>query len=83
MKVVELKEASSSRGDAVVDPLQRDFERGLCFAHVMMSINQLKGREGAICARAMAELLVSKGIVEQEELEAKKKTHQTSWIWLW
>jgi Fe-S-cluster containining protein len=50
--------------------LQRDFERGLRFAHVMMSINQLEGREGAICARALAELLVSKGVVEQEELEA-------------
>jgi Fe-S-cluster containining protein len=36
----------------------------------MMSINQLEGREGAICARALAELLVSKGVVEQEELEA-------------
>jgi Fe-S-cluster containining protein len=70
MKVAELEQASPSRGDAATNPLQRDFERGLRFAHVMMSINQLEGREGAICARALAELLVSKGVVEQEELEA-------------
>jgi Fe-S-cluster containining protein len=35
----------------------------------MMSINQLEGREGAIYARALAELLVTKGVVGQEELE--------------
>ena len=35
----------------------------------MMSINQHEGREGAVYARALAELLVGKGLVGQEELE--------------
>ena len=35
----------------------------------MMSINHLEGRDGATYARAVAQLLVTKGIVGQEELE--------------
>jgi len=69
MQVAELEQAGPLRSDTVANPLQRHFERGLRFAHVMMSINQLEGREGAIYARALAELLVSKGMLGQDELE--------------
>ena len=55
--------------DVAVNPLQQDLERGLRFAHVMMSINQFEGREGTIYARALAELLVSKGAIGKDELE--------------
>lgn len=77
MQVAELEQAGPSTGlrtgplmnDAALNPVQRDLERGLRFAHVMMSINQHEGREGVVFARALAELLVSKGLVGQEELE--------------
>jgi Fe-S-cluster containining protein len=49
--------------------LQQDFERGLRFSHVMMSINQHEGREGVIFAHALSEVLVDKGIVTKQELE--------------
>jgi len=69
MPVAELEQAGPLMSDSAVNPVQRDFERGLRFAHVMMSINQHEGREGVVFARALAELLVSKGMVGQEELE--------------
>jgi len=69
MRVAEVEQAASLKGDVSASPLQRDLERGLRFAHVMMSINQLEGREGAIFARALAELLVGKGMLAQEELQ--------------
>jgi Fe-S-cluster containining protein len=55
--------------DVAADLSPRDFERGLRFAHVMMSINQHEGREGVIFARALAEVLVNKGLVDKPELE--------------
>jgi Fe-S-cluster containining protein len=69
MWVAELEQPVSLQGDRSVNPLQRDLQRGLRFAHVMMSINQLEGREGAVFARALAELLVGKGMLAKEELQ--------------
>jgi Fe-S-cluster containining protein len=69
MQVAELEESSPLMAGAAGIPSQRDFERGLRFAHVMMSINQHEGREGVVFARALAELLVDKGVVGQGELE--------------
>jgi Fe-S-cluster containining protein len=69
MDVAQLEGAGLWASDGTVNPLQRDFERGLRFAHVMMSINQHEGREGVVFARALAELLVDKGVVGKEELE--------------
>lgn len=68
IQVVELNDASPS-SETAIDPLQRDFERGLRFAHQLMSITQHEGREGVIFARALAEVLVGKGIIEKQELE--------------
>jgi Fe-S-cluster containining protein len=69
MKVAALEQASPPVADTAGAPSQRDIERGLRFAHLMMSINQHEGREGVVFARALAELLVDKGVVEQGELE--------------
>ncbi|MBC7236692.1 MAG: YkgJ family cysteine cluster protein [Chloroflexi bacterium] len=51
------------------DSLQKDLDQGLRFAHVMMSITQHDAREGLVFARSLAELLVSKGLIDQQELE--------------
>ncbi len=69
MPVAEFEQLSPPASDLTVIPLQQDFERGLRFAHLLMSLNQLEGREGTIFARALAELLVDKGVVGKEELE--------------
>lgn len=69
LPVVELGQPGPQAGDTAPSLLQREIERGLRFAHVMMSINQHEGREGVVFARALAELLVGKGLVAQEELE--------------
>lgn len=69
IKVAELEQPGPSEGVLAANPLQSDVERGLRFAHTMMSINHLEGRDGATYARALAGLLVTKGIVGQEELE--------------
>jgi Fe-S-cluster containining protein len=69
MRVAEVEQPAAYAGNAGANPLQQDLQRGLRFAHVMMSINQLEGREGAIFARALAELMVGKGMVAQEELQ--------------
>ena len=49
--------------------LQAHLDRGLRFAHVMMSINHFEGREGVVYARALTELLLNKGLLSQDELE--------------
>jgi Fe-S-cluster containining protein len=46
----------------------RDFERGLRFAHVMMSVNQDQGNEAVAYVQALADVLVEKGILRHEEL---------------
>jgi Fe-S-cluster containining protein len=69
MQMAELEPVGSPVSGVAVDPWQRNLDQGLRFAHVMMSINQHEGREGVVFARALAEILVGKGLVGQEELE--------------
>jgi Fe-S-cluster containining protein len=47
----------------------QEIERGLRFAHVMMSVNQDQGNEAVAYVQALADVLVEKGILKHEELE--------------
>ena len=47
----------------------QEVERGLQFTHVMMSVNQDQGNEAVAYVQALADVLVEKGILKQEELE--------------
>jgi Fe-S-cluster containining protein len=47
----------------------QEVERGLRFAHVMMSVNQDQGNEAVAYVQALADVLVAKGILTHEELE--------------
>jgi len=67
--VADLGPLGLSAGDPAVHSLQRYLDRGLRFAHMMMSINQFEAREAAVYAHALAELLVNKGLLEQAELQ--------------
>jgi Fe-S-cluster containining protein len=68
MQVAELSQPERSVEGRNAD-LQASLDRGLRFAHVMMSINHFEGREGVVYARALTELLLYKGMVDQQELE--------------
>ena len=48
----------------------QEVERGLQFTHVMMSVNQDQGNEAVAYVQALADVLVEKGILKQEDLEA-------------
>jgi Fe-S-cluster containining protein len=50
--------------------LRQELERGLQFANVMLSVNQEQGNEAAAYIQALADVLVQKGIISEEELEA-------------
>lgn len=69
MRVAELSQPADGSADGGNGALQASLDRGLRFAHVMMSINHLEGRQGVIYARALTELLLEKGLVDQQELE--------------
>jgi hypothetical protein len=47
-----------------------EVERGLRFAHVMMSVNQDQGNEAVAYVQALTDLLVEKGIIQPDEMEA-------------
>ena len=47
----------------------QEVERGLQFTHVMMSVNQDQGNEAVAYVQALADVLVEKGILRQEDLE--------------
>lgn len=47
-----------------------ELERGLRFAHVMMSVNQDQGNEAVAYVQALTDLLVEKGIIQPDEMEA-------------
>lgn len=51
------------------DEVRHALERGLRFAHVMLSVNQDQGNEAVAYVQAIAEVLVQKGLVTTEELE--------------
>jgi Fe-S-cluster containining protein len=63
------EEALAGQPDPDIASLEQDLVAGLRFGHVMMSINRFESREAAIRARALAELLVRKGLLDQEELD--------------
>jgi Fe-S-cluster containining protein len=48
----------------------QEVERGLQFTHVMMSVNQDQGNEAVAYVQALADALIEKGILNQEDLEA-------------
>jgi Fe-S-cluster containining protein len=48
----------------------QEVERGLQFTHVMMSVNQDQGNEAVAYVQALADALIEKGILKQEDLEA-------------
>lgn len=51
-------------------PEQRaEIERGLRFAHVMMSVGQDQANEAVAYVQALADVLVQKGLIHEEELE--------------
>ncbi len=72
-------EAKTDRTPAPENPnqdLQKAFEeveRGLQFTHVMMSVNQEQGNEAVAYVQALADVLVEKGILKQEELDEPLK----------
>lgn len=47
-----------------------EVERGLRFSHVMMSVTQDQSNEAVAYVQALADVLVAKGILTHEELEA-------------
>ena len=49
---------------------QDDLERGLRFAHVMLTVNQDQGNEAIAYVQALTDLLIEKGVVHPDELEA-------------
>lgn len=53
-----------------------DLEQGLRFDHALLSINRHIGQEGTACAQALAELLLEKGFLTAEELEARIASHR-------
>ena len=62
--------ADDEKKTAEEDPKSiREIERGLRFAHVMMSVNQDQGNEAVAYVQALADVLVEKGILTHEELE--------------
>lgn len=69
MPVAELVQPNRTAEEGGNGTLQAHLDRGLRFAHVMMSINHFEGREGVVYARALTELLLNKGLLEQDELE--------------
>ena len=46
-----------------------EFERGLRFTHVMLTVNQEQSSEAVAFVQALAEVLVQKGILTADELE--------------
>jgi len=49
--------------------LQQQIERGLEFAHIMLTVNQKQGSEAIASIQALVELLMRKGIIGQQELK--------------
>ena len=47
-----------------------ELERGLQFAHVMLSVGQDQGNEAVAYVQALADVLIEKGVIREDELEA-------------
>jgi len=48
--------------------LRRDLDRGLQFANVVLTVNQEQANEAVIYVQALFDLLVEKGLLEEEEI---------------
>lgn len=55
---------------ATATELQRDIERGLQFANVMLAVTQDQSSESMTYVQALADLLLAKGVITTDELEA-------------
>jgi hypothetical protein len=51
-------------------PTPHDVERGWRFVHMLMTITGIEARQSLVCARALGELLIARGLVSVEELQA-------------
>jgi hypothetical protein len=51
---------------------EHDTERGLRFAHIMLMVGQGKGNEALAAIMALADLLVGKGIISEEEFDERR-----------
>lgn len=60
----KIEKISQTQGRSIAE-----IERGLRFAHVMMSVNQDQGNEAVAYVQALADVLVEKGILRHEDLE--------------
>ncbi len=56
--------------------LRQEIESGLKFGHVMLSVNQDQANEAVAYVQALAELLIQKGLIGADELEAPLKRAQ-------
>src|SRR2546428_5062286 len=61
---------SNSNSNTHADSSRADLERGLRFAHVMMTVGQEQGNEAVAYVQAIADLLIEKGVIQADELEA-------------
>lgn len=52
-------------------PTTGDLERGLRFGHMLMSISLIETREALAFARALGDVLMERGLVDREELQAR------------
>jgi Fe-S-cluster containining protein len=55
---------------APADETRQEIERGLQFANIALTVNQDQGNEAVAYVQALADLLVAKGLIREEELEA-------------
>ncbi len=67
-----MSEHAGTPSDGAADlslELREEVERGLEFTNVMLHVLQAQGKEAVTHAQALAELLVGKGIITEEELK--------------
>jgi len=59
--------------DTMVNEERLELERGLRFAHVMLMVGQSQGNEALAGVMALADLLVSNGVITEEEFVEYRK----------
>jgi len=59
--------------EGMVDEERLELERGLRFAHVMLMVGQSQGNEALAGVMALADLLVSNGVISEEEFVAYRR----------
>ena len=63
-------ESTPQDSEMMLPEARAEFERGLRFTHVMMTVGQDQGNEAVAYVQALTDVLVEKGILRPEELEA-------------